>query len=82
MIKKLIQEWKFRRTLRNSRKRYRVETSGVYEDHTFYVDSQDKDDVYYIFHNFLANKDAKIIVEFCDGSEREVKLGRRRKTRE
>lgn len=86
MIKKIIRELKFRRTLRNSRKRYRIEFGGKYKDldnnSICYVDPEDTDEVNYMFHVYLLEPDAKIIVELCDGSEREVKLGRRRKTKE
>lgn len=39
-----------------------------------FVDSQDKDDVYYLFHVYLCNPNVKIYVCWNDGSRKEVVL--------
>lgn len=80
-FKGIIDKWKFRRILANSRDRYRVEFSGEYGDHTEYVDPHDKDAIYYMFHVFLDNPNVKIFLEYVNGSEREIKLGRREITK-
>ena len=51
---------------------YRVEFSGRYEKSSEFVDSLDRDDVYYLFHCFINDPDVRIYVVYHDGSEFEV----------
>lgn len=44
------------------------------DDQIIFVDSQDKDDVYYLFHVYLCNHNVKIYVCWNDGSRKEVVL--------
>lgn len=57
---------------------YRVVFSGKYKglldfDEVF-VDSQDRDDVYYLFHVYLDNPDATIYICYHDGTEKKIVL--------
>lgn len=57
---------------------YRVVFSGKYKGITdsdeAFVDSQDKDEVYYLFHVYLIDPDVKIYVCFHDGTQKRIKL--------
>lgn len=59
---------------------YRVVFSGKYKGITdsdeIFVDSQDKDEVYYLFHVYLNNPDVKIYVCYHDGTQKRIKLRR------
>ena len=59
---------------------YRVIFSGKYKGITDsdekFVDSQDKDEVYYLFHVYLNNPDVKIYVCYHDGTQKRIKLRR------
>lgn len=41
---------------------------------TIYVDTQDKDDVYYMFHVYLMHPNVDIYVCFNDGSRKKIVL--------
>ena len=55
---------------------YRVVFSGKYkrlaDSDEVFVDSQDKDEVYYLFHVYLNNPDVKIYVCYHDGTQKRV----------
>ena len=59
---------------------YRVVFSGKYkrlvDSDEVFVDSQDKDEVYYLFHVYLNNPDVKIYVCYHDGTQKRIKLRR------
>lgn len=64
---------------------YRVVFSGKYkglaDSDEVFVDSQDKDDVLYLFHVYLDNPDVTIYVCYHDGTEKKIvlKKSKRRK---
>lgn len=62
---------------------YRVVFSGKYkrlaDSDEVFVDSQDKDEVYYLFHVYLNNPDVKIYVCYHDGTQKRIKLRRARR---
>lgn len=57
---------------------YRVVFSGKYkglsESDEIFIDSQDRDEVYYLFHVYLDNPDATIYVCYHDGTEKKLVL--------
>lgn len=64
---------------------YRVVFSGKYkglaDSDEVFVDSQDKDDVLYLFHVYLDNPDVTIYVCYHDGTEKKIVLKRQWKWR-
>lgn len=64
---------------------YRVVFSGKYkglaDSDEVFVDSQDKDEVYYLFHVYLNNPDVKIYVCYHDETEKKIVLKRQWKWR-
>lgn len=43
-------------------------------EETILIDSQDKEDVYYLFHVFIDDPDVKIYVCYHDGSKKQIVL--------
>ena len=62
---------------------YRVVFSGKYKGLTdsdeVFVDSQDNDDVLYLFHVYLDNPDVTIYVCYHDGTEKKIVLKKSRR---
>lgn len=62
---------------------YRVVFSGKYkglaDSDEVFVDSQDKDDVLYLFHVYLDNPDVTIYVYYHDGTEKKIVLKKSRR---
>lgn len=62
---------------------YRVVFSGKYkglaDSDEVFVDSQDKDDVLYLFHVYLDNPDVTIYVCYHDGTEKKIVLKKSRR---
>lgn len=59
---------------------YRVVFSGKYkgfaDSDEVFVDSQNSDDVLYLFHVYLDNPDVTIYVCYHDGTQKRIKLRR------
>ncbi|MCM1222311.1 MAG: hypothetical protein NC548_48375 [Lachnospiraceae bacterium] len=89
-LKKRWEEWKLGPVCSRCRVGYRVEGKGKYKDiikknpdlKSIRIDIDDAESIEYMFHVYLTEPDARIFVEFADGTEREVKLGRRKKIRQ
>lgn len=62
---------------------YRVVFSGKYkglaDSDEVFVDSQDKDDILYLFHVYLDNPDVTIYVCYHDGTEKKIVLKKSRR---
>lgn len=62
------------------RTHYRVVFTGKYKgivpNDEVIVDTQDKDEVYYLFHVYLDNPNVKIYVCYHDGRQKRIKLRR------
>lgn len=62
---------------------YRVIFSGKYkglaDSDEVFVDSQNNDDVLYLFHVYLDNPDATIYVCYHDGTEKKIVLKKSRR---
>lgn len=62
---------------------YRVVFSGKYkglaDSDEVFVDSQDNDDVLYLFHVYLDNPDVTIYVCYHDGTEKKIVLKKSRR---
>lgn len=60
------------------RTHYKVVFSGKYagicDSDVVLVDTQDKEDVYYLFHVYLDNPDVTIYVCYSDGTEKRIAL--------
>lgn len=54
---------------------------GITDSDEIFVDSQDKDEVYYLFHVYLNNPDVKIYVCYHDGTEKKIVLKKQWKWR-
>lgn len=65
------------------RTHYRVVFSGKYkgiaDSDEVIVDTQNKEDVYDLFHIYLDNPDVKIYVCYHDGTQKRIKLKRTRR---
>lgn len=52
---------------------------GLADSDEVFVDSQDKDDVLYLFHVYLDNPDVTIYVCYHDGTEKKIVLKKSRR---